>query len=126
MNKLKNKMIEGAKMPGKFAVAEAAMASGGLIAPAADSSTAAANAPSASAPSKLPLGAGRAVRESISLLPEESQIIDGLRMKMAATGFIYNRSEILRAGILSLKDMNPSELEALLGDVPKLKPGRPN
>lgn len=120
-------MMEGAKMPGKFAVAEAAMASGGLIAPAADSSTtAAANAPSASAPGKLPLGAGRAVRESISLLPEESQIIDALRVKMATTGLIYNRSEILRAGILSLKDMNASDLEALLGDVPKLKPGRPN
>lgn len=125
MNKLKNKMMEGAKMPGKFAVAEAAMASGGLIAPAADSSTPVATPPSASTPSKVPLGAGRAIRESISLLPEESQIVDALRVKMAATGFIFNRSEIIRAGILSLKNMNPSELEELLENVPKLKPGRP-
>lgn len=126
MNKLKNKMMEGAKAPDKFAAAEAAMAAGGLVQPAApvfvpEPTPAAPEAPL----SKTPPGSGRAVRESLSLLPEESQIIDNLRLRLATVGVIPNRSELLRAGIRALKDLDAKALDELLSKVPKLKPGRP-
>lgn len=128
MNKLKDKMMAGAKAPDKFAAAEAAMAAGGLVQkPAAP--TAVVPEPASVVPeapvSKVPPGAGRAVRESLSLLPEESQIIDNLRLRLATVGVIPNRSELLRAGILAMKDLDAKALDELLGKVPKLKPGRP-
>lgn len=125
MNKLKNKMLSGAAAPDKFAAAEAAMAAGGLV----PGSKPAAPQPAPAAPTapvgKAPPGAGRAVRESLTLLPEESQIIDSLRLRLATVGVIPNRSEILRAGILAMRDLDAQALDELLGKVPKLKPGRP-
>lgn len=66
------------------------------------------------------------MRESLTLLPEESAIIDNLRLRLATVGVIPNRSELLRAGILALKDLDAKVLDELLGKVPKLKPGRPS
>lgn len=126
MNKLKDKMMAGAKAPDKFAAAEAAMAAGGLVQPIAPAVTPVPPPVVPEAPlSKSPPGAGRAVRESLSLLPEESQIIDTLRLRLATVGVIPNRSELLRAGILAMKDLDAKALDELLGKVPKLKPGRP-
>lgn len=126
MNKLKDKMMAGAKAPDKFAAAEAAMAAGGLVQPIAPAVTPGPPPAVPEAPlSKSPPGAGRAVRESLSLLPEESQIIDTLRLRLATVGVIPNRSELLRAGILAMKDLDAKALDELLGKVPKLKPGRP-
>lgn len=143
MNKLKDKMLAGAKTLDKFAAAEAAMAAGGLVpssvpslpAEAAETTSLAETTAAAQVPApignptistaKLPTGAGRAVRESISLLAEESKVIDELRVKLAALGTIPNRSEVLRAGILALNNLSALELEKLVQQVPKLKPGRP-
>lgn len=134
MNKLKDKMFAGAKTLDKFAAAEVAMASGGLVpTPVApvlfaevDVEPPAPVQSPAVSPTKMPTGAGRAVRESISLLSEESKVIDELRVKLAALGTIPNRSELLRAGILALNDLSAFELEKLVKKVPKLKPGRPS
>ncbi|WP_169928958.1 hypothetical protein [Macromonas bipunctata] len=140
MNKLKTRMLAGVD---KFAAAEAAMAAGGLAAnlapalpaeavearPLAELTSAdpvpEATGTSALATTKVPTGAGRAVRESISLLAEESKVIDELRVKLAVLGTIPNRSEVLRAGIFALNRLSPTELEKLMQQVPKLKPGRP-
>lgn len=130
MNKLKDKMMAGAQAPDKFAAAEAAMSAGGLVPPTVP---AVVPEPVPAAPTfakvpgaKRPPGSGQAVRESLTLLPEESAIIDNLRLRMATVGVIPNRSELLRAGILALKDLDAKVLEELLGKVPKLKPGRPS
>jgi len=74
---------------------------------------------------KRPSGEGQAVRESLSLLQEESLMIDELRIKLATTGSIPNRSELLRAGIRVLSEMKPDDLAQVLERVPKLRPGRP-
>lgn len=140
MNKLKDKMLAGAKTLDKFAAAEAAMAAGGLApslpAEAAETTSLAETTAAAPIPTpignltgstaKVPSGAGRAVRESISLLAEESKVIDELRVKLAALGTIPNRSEVLRAGILALNNLSALELGKLVQQVPKLKPGRPS
>ena len=122
--------MAGAQAPDKFAAAEAAMSAGGLVPPTAAAGT---PAPASTAPTlvkavgtKRPPGSGQAVRESLTLLPEESAIIDNLRLRLATVGVIPNRSELLRAGILALKDLDAKVLDELLGKVPKLKPGRPS
>lgn len=134
MNKLKDKMLAGAKTLDKFAAADAAMALGGLVPTPAEvveaKSSVKAVTPTpivnpAMSTAKVPTGAGRAVRESISLLAEESKVIDELRVKLAALGTIPNRSEVLRAGILALNNLSAIELEKFVQQVPKLKPGRP-
>jgi hypothetical protein len=139
-DKLKNKMQSGASGPDKFAAAEAAMAAGGLARPdleltpyVAPVEPVAAVKPRAAKVAKLdvkadvkqPAGYGVAVRESISLLPAESQVIDQVRMRMASLGNIPNRSEVIRAGILALGKMTDAELSAMLDGVPRLRPGRP-
>ncbi len=128
-------MFAGAKTLDKFAAAEAAMASGGLVPIPAEVVEAQVPVVVATptipignligSTAKVPPGAGRAVRESISLLAEESKVIDELRVKLAALGIIPNRSEVLRAGILALNNLSALELEKLVQKVPKLKPGRP-
>lgn len=126
MSKLKDKMLAGAAAPDKFAAAEAAMAAGGLVqhgTPAVVPELAE-SVPEARV-TKTPPGSGRAVRESVTLLPEESQIIDNLRLRLATVGIIPNRSEIIRAGILAMRNLDAKTLEELMGKVPKLKPGRP-
>jgi len=52
-------------------------------------------------------------------------MIDELRIKLATTGSIPNRSELLRAGIRVLSEMKPDDLAQVLERVPKLRPGRP-
>jgi hypothetical protein len=130
-SKLKDKMLSGANSPDKFAAAEQAMAAGGLV-PAAMTTVLGLVEPPSGQPvpasrqkGKKPAGDGQAVRESLTLLPEESQVIDAVRLRLAAVGVIPNRSEVIRAGILALRDMNGEDLTKLLGGVPKLKPGRP-
>lgn len=128
MNKLKDKMMAGAAAPDKFAAAEAAMAAGGLVQPVATGDKLA--EPAQVAPAKAPEGkrpprGGQAVRESLTLLPDESAIIDSLRLRLATVGVIPNRSELIRTGLLAMRDLDAETLAQLLDKVPKLKPGRP-
>ncbi|GEC95830.1 hypothetical protein ZRA01_19030 [Zoogloea ramigera] len=128
MNKLKNKMLAGAAAPDKFAAAEAAMAAGGLVqavATVAESAESARVAPAKAPEGKRPTRSGQAVRESLTLLPDESAIIDSLRLRLATVGIIPNRSELIRAGLLAMRDLDAETLAQLLEKVPKLKPGRP-
>ena len=130
-SKLKDKMMSGANSPDKFAAAEQAMAAGGLV-PAAMAPALVLAEPPSGQPvpvsrqkGKKPAGDGQAVRESLTLLPEESQVIDAVRLKLAAMGVIPNRSEVIRAGILALREMPEDALSKTLARVPKLRPGRP-
>ena len=123
-----NKMKAGASSPDKFAAAEQAMAAGELTssapAPAPRKKPRAAE-PVTSVKGKKPAGEGQAVRESLTLLLEESQAIDTLRIKLASMGVIPNRSEVLRAGIQALSVMSESDFEKIMTKVPRLRPGRP-
>lgn len=126
MNKLQDKMKAGAAAPDKFAAAEAAMAAGGLVQARSGLDDELPEVkPQSSRKGKRPPGAGQAVRESLTLLPEESAIIDALRLRLATVGVIPNRSELIRAAILSVRDLDAEVLAELLGKVPRLKPGRP-
>lgn len=134
-NKLRDKMALGASSPDKFAAAELVMAEGGLtpaalrpevLAPplATPVKKATRTHQVTTAQGKQPAGEGQAVRESLTLLPEESQLIDSLRLRLATLGVIPNRSEVLRAGILALTQLDNAPLATVVARVEKLKPGR--
>jgi hypothetical protein len=128
------RMKAGVAAPDKFAAAEAAMASGGLPATtAAPTPTEAAKAATPGAQfvagsrvtEKATTGEGSIIRETYSLPPSDSALIDQLRQRTAAQGVMLNRSEILRMGLAALKSMDDASLATLGSAVPKMKTGRP-
>ena len=74
---------------------------------------------------KVSVGDSSIVRETFSLPPEDSALIDTLRQRIAAQGVLLNRSEVLRAGLVALNTLPASLLADAANRVMKMKPGRP-
>ncbi len=51
-------------------------------------------------------------------------MIEEIRIKVAKQGYIYSKSEVIRAGLLALEAMPPHEMVYRLRAVQKIKPGR--
>jgi Arc/MetJ-type ribon-helix-helix transcriptional regulator len=80
---------------------------------------------SAEATKKLSAPAGDlAVRDTFSMPPEEYEVIDRVRNKVAREGFIYSKSEVVRAALAALGAMQTKDLVYLLSKVERIKPGR--
>jgi hypothetical protein len=119
----------------KFAAAEAAMATGSLesaatapVAPtpgAALASPVAASVPVSRSTKKESIGDSAIIRETFSMPPSDSDLIDQLRQRSAAQGLMLNRSEILRAGLAALSTLSDAKLVEIGNRVPKMKTGRP-
>lgn len=75
---------------------------------------------------KSTTGEGAIIRETFSLPPEDSVLIDRIRQRTAAQGVMVNRSEVVRAGLLALVSMGDEAVAGLAGRVPKMKTGRPS
>ena len=65
------------------------------------------------------------VRDSFTMPKGEYQLIDLLKQRAVAKQRHVKKSEILRAGILALANMNDAQLFAALDSVPVIKTGRP-
>lgn len=74
---------------------------------------------------KQPKGDSAIIRETFSMPPEDSLLIDKLRQRAAVQGVMLNRSEILRAGLAALLNLSDAELAEVGSKVPKMKSGRP-
>jgi hypothetical protein len=129
---LKSRMKAGVAAPDKFAAAEVAMAAGGLSsAVAASQHEATARGKSlqfeegSRVTQKTKQGEGSVIRETYSLPPADSILIDQLRQRTAAQGIMLNRSEILRAGLAALNSLDDAALARTGAAVPKMKAGRP-
>ena len=119
----------------KFAAAEAAMATGSLesaatapIAPAAETpleNTVAASVQVSRSTKKESVGDSAIIRETFSMPPGDSDLIDQLRQRSAAQGLMLNRSEILRAGLAALSTLSDAKLVEIGNRVPKMRTGRP-
>lgn len=131
-----NKMKAAVTPSDKFAAAEAAMATGTLEAAAtapifqtpgaaALASPVAARTPSSRATKKESVGDSAIIRETFSMPPGDSDLIDQLRQRSAAQGVMLNRSEILRAGLAALRTLSDAKLVEIGNAVPKMKTGRP-
>lgn len=135
MKSMVNRMKAAVTPSDKFAAAEAAMATGSLetaatapIATApgvASANTVSASAPASRATKKESVGDSAIIRETFSMPPGDSDLIDQLRQRSAAQGVMLNRSEILRAGLAALSTLSDAKLVEIGNQVPKMKTGRP-
>ncbi len=66
----------------------------------------------------------RVQRETFTLLPKESDMIDQIRTQSAASGLFTTRSAVVRAGILALHALRGEQLMNIIKKVPIVKPGR--
>ena len=134
MKSMMNRMKAAVTTTDKFAAAEAAMATGTLRTGA--TATPVEHMPTVPQPSALFVPGSRVtkkesagdsaiIRETFSLPPSDSALIDQLRQRSAAQGVMLNRSEILRAGLAALSTLSDSKLVEIGNLVPKMKTGRP-
>ncbi len=79
-----------------------------------------AKAPKADKPKKP-----RLVRDSFTIPKTEYEVIDALKQRVAKAGSPAKKSELLRAGIKALAEMNDAALLAAVKAVPSIKTGRP-
>ena len=87
---------------------------------------AAGNAPAASQVTAKPVApAGEmAVRDTFSMPGDEYAVIEKIRNKAAREGYIYSKSEVVRAALLALNALPPKDVMYRLSTVEKIKPGR--
>jgi hypothetical protein len=71
-------------------------------------------------PAKLKL-----VRDSFTIPKPEHRRIGELKKRCLQAGLSVKKSELLRAGLLALSEMDAGALESLLDRVEKIKTGRP-
>ena len=83
-------------------------------------------------PAKLAAKSNKAVQRQFTMLPSEGELIEKLRrkyqregLKRKATPIDIVKSEIIRAGILSLDRMSAEDLFEIIEAVEELKEGRP-
>lgn len=75
---------------------------------------------------KKPVGESAVIKETFSLPPDESALIDRVRMRAAALGMMLNRSEVVRLGVLAaLKYLDDGQLAEAADAIPRIKTGRP-
>lgn len=64
------------------------------------------------------------IRDTFSMPPDDYAVIERLRSKAAMTGRIFTKSEIVRAGLLTLAALPENKLIEHLDVVERIKPGR--
>lgn len=100
----------------KFALADAVMTPT-VEAPAVTAET-------ATDPKKESEGQEIAARMTLSLPQHEADAIEEMRTALAKTGRIASKSELIRAAIMSFKNMSAIEQAESVSGLEKLKPGR--
>jgi SET domain-containing protein len=66
----------------------------------------------------------RRLIRSFSLAPGESELLQEMQHKLSMTGRLVNESETIRAGLYALRKLRAQDLEMLLCEVERLKPGQ--
>ncbi|MDR3575390.1 MAG: hypothetical protein P4L50_16135 [Anaerolineaceae bacterium] len=69
--------------------------------------------------------ATKAVRATFSLPASTIDEMERLRQKLAAVGFILNRSELVRVGLVALESLSGRNIERAIAEIDRLKAGRP-
>ena len=64
------------------------------------------------------------VREGVSLPRKEADLVEKIRGRVTKSGFYPTKSEIFRAGLFYLSELTEIQIEKILRELPKLKPGR--
>lgn len=67
---------------------------------------------------------GRVIRDSFTMPPSDHQLIRELQLVYARAGVLFNKGEVLRAGLHALKGMTQEQLTAIAERIEHLKTGR--
>lgn len=67
----------------------------------------------------------RLLRDSFKFPPDEYSVFDELKLRCLAAGREVKKSELVRAGLQTLKSLSDAKLLEVLGKLRKLKTGRP-
>jgi hypothetical protein len=67
----------------------------------------------------------KVLRDSFTMPPHDYDRIAQIIKRGLQGGISVNKSEVVRAGLISLQKMHPKDLLNLLQEVEKVKPGRP-
>jgi hypothetical protein len=70
--------------------------------------------------------ASRGPISTFALPSEDSDRIERLRVALASSGYVLNRSEIVRLGLLALENLEPDHASNLICKLQRRKPGRPS
>ncbi len=76
------------------------------------------------APTKTPPTGRRIVRDSFTMPDKDHRLIRELQIVYAREGILFNKGEVLRAGLHALKRMTPDELAAVAERIEHMKSGR--
>jgi hypothetical protein len=80
---------------------------------------------STTTPPVAPVPEERVVRDSFTMPTDEYEQIAALKKRGLQRGVSATKSEVLRAGLAVLRAMDDRQLADVLGNVPKVKTGRP-
>jgi hypothetical protein len=64
------------------------------------------------------------IRDTFSMPAIDHSLIEKIRMTAAKDGFIANKSEVIRAGLKVLSNLNREQLMTIFSSLEKIKPGR--
>lgn len=67
--------------------------------------------------------AARVVRDSFTMPADDHRLIRELQITYARLGILFNKGEVLRAGLHALKGMAPEELGKVAESIEQLKSG---
>lgn len=86
------------------------------------------NAATAKAPAKKPKKEPKekVVRDSFTMPKSEYQKIAEIKEASLMAGLVVKKSEVLRAGLKLLSELNAAQLKRALAGLEKIKTGRPN
>jgi hypothetical protein len=83
-------------------------------------------------PARIAVNSDKAVQRQFTMLPSDAELIEKLRrryqreaLRRKATPVDIAKSEVIRAGIHSLKRMSVEDLFETIEDIEELKEGRP-
>lgn len=65
----------------------------------------------------------RVVRDSFTMPAADHRLIRELQITYARVGILFNKGEVLRAGLHALKGMTPDELGSVAESIEQLKSG---
>jgi hypothetical protein len=72
-----------------------------------------------------PQSAGKVIRDSFTMPLSDRELISTIKKRCMRAGIDTNKSEILRAGLAALDNMNDKDITALFEGLTKVKTGRP-
>lgn len=64
------------------------------------------------------------VRDSFTMPADDHRLIRELQLTYARAGILFNKGEVLRAGLHALNRMSPDELAEVASRIEQLKSGR--